>query len=160
MKKFLLILVSCFALIACETTTPPGGETPSGQIESVTRTAAIIEMSAQLATYGVLRTDPDTRPYFETSVLLINSAISRGQYDPDAISNILAKISINAKDSEIVFISTTAALALYRITYADSVGRQLDKNVYVKPVLAALANGIQLGLNAISTEKKFNLSRR
>lgn len=160
MKRLLLILVSCFALIACETTTPPDGTPTTEQIESVTRTAAILEMSAQLATYGVLRTEPDTRPYFETAVLLIQAAISRGQYDPDAISNILAKISINSKDSEIVFISTTAALSLYRITYADAVDKKLDRQIYVKPVLAALANGISLGLNAIHTERKFNLQRR
>lgn len=157
MKTLLLAFILAFT--ACQTTTPPG-ENPPSQVESVNRTSAIVEMSAQLATYGVLRTEPDTRPYFETAVLLINSAISRGQYDPDAISNILAKVSIDGKDREIVFITTTAALALYRITYADALDRKLDQNIYVRPVLTALANGIQLGLNSISTERKFNLSRR
>lgn len=158
MKTLLLALI--LALTACETTTPSGGTPPASQVESVQRTAAIVEMSAQLATYGVLRTEPDNRPYFETSVLFINTSISKGQYDPDEISRILANISINDKNSEIVFISVTATLGIYRIVWADAVDKNLDKNAYVRPVLEALSRGITLGLNSISTEKKFNLKRR
>ena len=164
----LLVLIASVSIFAacssgCKTNdgnTPPSNTDTNSQVEAVARTAAIVEMSAQLATYGVMRNEPDLRPYFETAVLLINTAISRGQYDPDAISNILAKISIDARDSEIVFMTTTAALALYRISYAEAVGKRLDQNVYCKPVLVALANGISMGLNAVHTETKFNLKRK
>lgn len=157
MKTLLLSLI--LALTACQTVPPGHAPTPE-QIESVNRTSAIVEMSSQLAVYGTLRHEPDARPYFESAVLLLNSAISRGEYNPDALIGILSKINVDNKDREVVYITTTAALNLYRIIYADAVDKKLDQNIYVRPVLEALTRGIQLGLNSISTENKFNLKRR
>lgn len=160
---FLLILVS-FSLIACQTTVDPNpipnpGPTP-GQIESVTRASSIVEMSAQLSTYFILKSQPDARVYFESAVLVLNLAVNRGDYSPTSLSNILSRITVNNSSSEIVYISVSAALTLYKIVWADAVNRNLDKNLYVRPVLVALSNGVALGLNSLVTERKLEAINR
>jgi hypothetical protein len=166
-KSLLLALfasVSVFAACSsgCKTNDniPPGSSTNTNSVQSVATTCAIVEMSSQLAVYAVLRNEPEARPYFQTAVLLINAAISKGDYSPDAISNILSKVTIDGKDREIVFMAITSTLTLYRVVWAEAAGKQLDKNIYVKPVLEALARGIQMGMSAITTEKKLNLPRK
>lgn len=114
--------------------------------ESVERTAAIVRTSAQLGAYYAVRKDPETRPYFEGARLALDVLLAQGTYEPERVWQALngTPPQSGSRTNEDAFIAIAAAVNLYTVYFSESVQSQLAS---AKPVLAALRDGIALGLN-------------
>lgn len=130
------------------------------QTNSVIKTAAIVEMSAQLATFAAVRADTNSAKYFRAAQLVINGAVTRGDYNPTNVASLLRQLNVDGANSDIVYLAVTSALNVYKIVWSDAVEARLDEHIYVRPVLQSLARGIQLGLDGPRTEKRYNLPRK
>jgi hypothetical protein len=76
---------------------------------------------------------------------VLNAAATSGSYDIATITNSLSKISIRELRTQNAVIAEEAALAIYKAFFAQVVSKQLDREVWVKPVLLALAEAMKAG---------------
>jgi hypothetical protein len=108
-------------------------------------TLAAINVAVPGTVRLVCAKDENARAYFLQAALVLNAAASGGQYDVATITNSLAKISIRELRSQNAVIAEEAALAIYKAFFAEVVSKQLDREVWLKPVLLALAEAVKSG---------------
>jgi hypothetical protein len=108
-------------------------------------TIGIIEATVPPTVRLVCEKDNNARAYFLQASLVLNAAATSGSYDIATITNSLSKISIRELRTQNAVIAEEAALAIYKAFFAQVVSKQLDREVWVKPVLLALAEAIKSG---------------
>lgn len=151
----------CITPIGCATTgSNPKLPVTEDQQRHAAQAATVVETSAQLGTYYAVRQDANARAYFEAADVVLGILINSGTFEPKSVQDALKNISVRELRSEEVSLAVAAAVALYGNFFGEAVTAKLDQNVYVKPVLVALRNGIVRGLGTTSTERTFNLPPR
>lgn len=143
------------SLLAGSGCATPNGAKPA-QLQNVERTSALVRTSAQLGVYYAMRQEPKTRAYFEAAHLALDVLLKEGQYDPAQLHQALGQISIEELRSEDVRIAIEAAVNLYSACWSEQVQASLEREIYIRPVLAALRDGISFGLNAPLPESASN----
>lgn len=127
-------------------TIPPGTVIIAGNTinpETVGRDLAVV---AKIGVREALRQDPNSRAYFEASVVVLSTSLDGGVYDPVTLQHSLQTISIKELRDPKITDAVTAALELYAAHVAPMLDKKLDANIYVKPLLRGLRDGIAAGL--------------
>jgi hypothetical protein len=122
--------------------------TDSPEYVQVQRFAPVVKMVAQVGTGFAVQAKPNLRPWFEASVIVLNVAISEGQYDPDVLKSRLLLLKVNELKSEEVVMSIQVALQAYSTFFSDWMASNptTNKEVIFRPILVALRDGISLGI--------------
>lgn len=109
-------------------------------------TAAAVRALAKDGTYITLTKKPKSRAYFDATVVVFQSAIQSGNYDPVMLKQTLNTIPVTeVRDNDLAKLAIMDVLDLYQETYADVVSQKLDTLIWLKPVLQAAIDGIQKG---------------
>jgi hypothetical protein len=108
---------------------------------------SLIEAAVPPAVEMVCQKDKNASAYFQQAQLVIRAAAANGQYDVATITNSLSKISIRELRSQNAVMAEEAALSLYQAFAAQAVTQQLDKVVWLRPVLLAVADAIKSGVD-------------
>lgn len=128
----------------CTTTTQADG-TVVTKLDP-TRTSDAIRAILPAGVVAAVNADHNSAAYLQASALAINAAVENGAYDPDKLKATLDTISVKELRTPEARVCIEAALGIYRAYWADSVSAKLDQTVWVKPVMKAIADGIEAGL--------------
>lgn len=145
-----LALSGSLLLTGCATT--QNGAAPSQT--QVQATAAAVEAASQIGVFFAVRSEPDSKGYFEVAATIIGIAIADGAYDPAALKKSLEDMTVNELKEPEALLAITTALNVYEAYFGQAVSQKLDQNVYVKPVLNALKRGIEFGIRLAETYKE------
>lgn len=130
MKKLLALILSVLTLVGCSTTKPTPPSVPV-LVESVSRTAVAVD----------LMDNPQHRAEFEDVVMILDVFIAGGDLDP-------ATLRLLFRDADPkIFLALLAGLDLYEAYFKEAVEKQMANREHLIPVLQALRNGIQQGLD-------------
>lgn len=143
-----MVLSASLLTTGCATTGNPPSQT---QVQS---TAAVVEAAAQIGVFFAVREEPNTKGYFEVAATIIGIAIADGAYEPATLKKALEDITVNELKEPEALLAITTAISVYEAYFGQTVSQKLDKNVYVKPVLAALKRGIEFGIKLAETYKE------
>lgn len=110
------------------------------------RTSEAIRTIVSTAVPFAIEKDAHAIAYFRGATIVLRAAAEGGRYDPDALQATLNTISVKEVRSPEAKACINAALGIYRAYFGEAVNAKLDQNEWVKPVLLALANGINDGL--------------
>src|SRR6185312_7038964 len=142
--KYLVITLTAIAGLlfssGCATTVGTGAAANTVQFDPA-KAALFVEVGTEAGTAIAVRRDPAIRPYLEASVIVINTAISNGQYDPTQLRATLLGLKVNELHSEDAILGVDVALKLYQAAFGDAVSSKLDQTTALKPILTALAQG-------------------
>jgi len=159
MNKIILVSILTLSVGALGLLTP-GCTTTSKQVvtNGVTNTVQVTQLDAQKTAdaiavvlpagvaFAVAR-DANTAAYFHAAAIVFAAAVENGQYDPKAIETTLSTISIKELRTPEAKAAIEAGLAIYRSYFGEIISQKLEQATWVKPVLLALAEGIEGGLN-------------
>ncbi|GEM_PF-2341648 len=144
----LIVGAPCASFIGCTTTTTttPGGQTQT--ISMLDTNAVITGINAVVP--GLVSVacakDGNAKPYFQQAVIVLRAVTSSGAVDPAMIRASLSSISIRELRNENAILAEEAGLAIYQAFASQVVGNQVDRVVWLRPVLTELGNAIQAGL--------------
>jgi hypothetical protein len=142
MKKLIGIIAASVLIVGCAT---PTADIPTAQ-QQAAKAAAYIQVIAEAAVNNTLPKNPDLRPYYEAAVGVIDLLVQNSEFDPDKLIAAIQNLKIKELSNDQVAKNLASALKLYQVEAADRISSGLDKNVYVKPLLLAVRNGISDGL--------------
>ena len=142
-----LVLSAMLMTTGCATTGNPPSQT---QVQS---TAAVVEAAAQIGVFFAVRSEPNTKGYFELASSVIGILMVDGTYDPAILRKNLEDMTINELKEPEAVVAISTAISVYEVYFAEAVSKNLDKNVYVKPVMNGLKRGIELGVKLAETYK-------
>lgn len=133
------VTVSTF-LSGCATT---GNPDPLRQAQKV---AAYVETTAEAAVNNTVDKYPELRAYYKATVQLIDLLLQNKDYDPEKLVKAVQEMKINEVKSEKFGKNMASVLKVYRVEVADRITAKLDQNVYVRPILEGLRDGLKAGL--------------
>ena len=144
MKSLLaLVLVCSIAFLStgssgCKSpnSTDPGGTNSNVNVD---KTAATVQLVAQIAVYQVIQGHPEYRQYFAAAATAIKSFALGQDLSPESLENIVA----NLGGSQDVSLAVATGIAVYKIWFADFGG--LDDKSPARVILGSLVNGISAG---------------
>ncbi len=143
------VLAGSLMLTGCATT--QNGTVPSQT--QVQATAAAVEAASQIGVFFAVRSEPNTKGYFELASSVIGILMVDGTYDPAILRKNLEDMTINELKEPEAVVAISSAISVYEVYFAEAVSKNLDKNVYVKPVMNGLKRGIELGVKLAETYK-------
>lgn len=154
-----LLVVGAFAAAllftgGCVTATRVG---PDGQTNTVQRldpvkTATAIRIATEAAIPIVLHKEPQTRAYFVQAQTVLTLVLNDAQLDPQPLRELIAQID----GSDEAWMAVNVALGLYQLYAGDVVSQQLDRNVYLRPVLGAFRDAIATALRIVPPPAAMN----
>ena len=148
MKIILSLIAVCSLLSGCVTSSTPKAPGPVVQSNwDSQKTAIVVQVAAQVATHFAIQKEPDAVPYLKAAVIAINLAANNGQVDPAQLRETLLAIKVNEIHSNDAIVGIDAALQLYQIAFGEAVTSKLDQAATMKPILLALAAGIQSAID-------------
>ncbi len=105
-----------------------------------------LKVAARAGSIAAIRYDANARAYLQSALGVLQTALDEEQYDPTNISQGLQNISIKeARDPQIIQ-GVNDVLELYQSHFGDVVSANLDKNIYVRPMLEGIRDGVQQAL--------------
>lgn len=107
---------------------------------------SLIKATVPVAVRLACEKDSNAGPYFQQASLVLRAAAASGNYDVATITNSLSRISIRELRTQNAIMAEEVALSLYSAFFSQAVTRQLDKTVWVRPVLITLADAIKSGV--------------
>lgn len=120
-------------------------EVATSTIDPQATSDAILVVVAAAVPFAVEK-DAHCVPYLRAASIILRSAANAGAYDPVALQTSLKNISIKELRTPEAEAGINAAFAIYKAYVGRAADARLDKNAWVKPVLNALADGIEAGL--------------
>lgn len=146
MRKITTLLA--LALATMTTLTFTGCKTaPTDQ--QVQTGVGLLRIAAKQGALFAITKEPKTKAYFTTATQAVNVLIANGNYDSAALKTALNNITINEiRDNVQVKSVIEDVVTLYSQTYASTMAAKLDQVKYLKPALAALAEGFSSALSA------------
>ncbi len=139
------VLALCLLPLALLTGCASIGSNPAADAQRIQRVSTIAELAAFTGTEYWLKDHPQDRPYFALSLAALDSLLKDRNYDPQALSEALASLPIKQLQGEQGTLIVSAATILYDAYAAEAVN--LDKAIYIAPVIAAIRNGLFRALN-------------
>jgi len=139
------LLASAMLFIGCSSINP-------------TQTASAVKIAATVGVNVAVQKDPTLVPYFKAADLAIKTLVLNAQYDPASLNAILAAVSVPTNQWAAYQLGCGVAVEIYDV-YASNIASNLDKTVYLKPVLQGLATGIEQGLGTNMTVQTLQLQR-
>ena len=125
---------------------PNGQIAIAGHVVDPARVAADVRLVAKQGTRYAVRKEPQSLPYFQAALVVLQANIDAGNYDADTLQAALMGIKVKEIQAPDVADAISAGFELYRNHVADVVAKKLDATVYLKPVLVGIRDGIAAGL--------------
>lgn len=143
-------LVCVTLLTGCMTATNADGTTQR-KVDPV-RMSQALQVAAEMGVIIALQENPDLRSDFETAVSAVDGLLSTNNFDPQALREVLAQHIDVPADSQ-VWLTFSAASALYRVFLSDVTIQGLDQTTYVSPALRGIVAGLRSGLKLVPPPK-------
>jgi hypothetical protein len=121
------------------------GSNPAAEAQRIQRLATVAELAAFSGSSYWLGGHPQDRPYFALSLAALDSLLKDRNYDPQALTAALSSLPVKQLQGDKGALIVSAATILYD-GYASEVVN-LDKAIYIAPVIAAIRNGLFRALN-------------
>lgn len=141
--KHLAICILAVSLTGCVT---PGQLSPTDHARQAKKVAAYVETTAKAAVDNTVDKYPDLRPYYKASVALIDLLLQNKDYSPEGLVKAMQELKINEIKNERFAKNMVSVLKLYQVEANDRINAKLDQNLYVRPILQGLRDGIAAGL--------------
>lgn len=142
MKRVWMSLVLAASLLASVMFTGCSSTPPTAT--KAARMKAVAELAAYTGSQVDLIDNPDHRPFFEASVVALDSLLQSKDYDPAKFVAALRNLPIKRIGDDKGAIIVTSAVILWDLYAAEIVN--LDKAVYVKPVIEGVRSGLARAL--------------
>jgi hypothetical protein len=145
----LALLLPVIVLTGCATRPPAMTPVEQHQAEldakvaQAQRLATLAKAAAMTGTALWLREHPADRPHFETARTALNALLT-GIITPEAFSAALAGLPVKELKDDDTALIVNSAVILYNGFLAEKVN--IDANVYLRPVVTAVRDGIAVGL--------------
>lgn len=134
-------------LFASGCSTLPNGQVAiAGHVVDPARVAADVRLVAREGTRYAVRKEPQSLPYFQAALVILQSNIDAGNFDADALKAAILGIKVKEIQAPDVADAIAAGFELYKNHISDVVAKKLDATVYLKPVLVGIRDGIAAGL--------------
>lgn len=152
----LMVLLALIAIPivspGCKTVSASDGGTNSAPVVRIDpeMTSDAIRIAVAAAVPFAIEKDTNSIPYLRAAAIVLNAAADAGNYDPAQLQASLDHISVKELRSAEARAGINAAFAIYRAYAGKAVDAKLSQDVWVKPVLKALADGISAGLPPVS----------
>lgn len=137
MKTIAPLLLAIALLCGCATT-------PQTDTQKVARVATISRQAAFVGTKVYLQENPDARPYFVASAAALDVLLQSQNVTPEDFSKAMQGLPVKELQSDSGALIVGSAVVLYDAFLAEHVN--LDANAYLRPVIAAVHDGIAKGL--------------
>ncbi len=138
-------LAFCLLSLALLTGCASIGSNPAADAQRIQRLSTVAELAAFTGTQYWLGGHPQDRPYFALSLAALDSLLKDRNYDPQALTAALSSLPVKQLQGDKGALIVSAATILYD-GYASEVVN-LDKAIYIAPVIAAIRNGLFRALN-------------
>lgn len=151
-KTEIIIAVLTIAALAfltgCKTA---GGSSSGGTNAPIVRldpqmTSDAIRVAVAAVVPFAIEKDTNSIAYFRAAAIVLNAASDSGNYDTAQLKASLDHISVRELRSAEARAGINAAFAIYKAYAGKAVDAKLAQDEWVKPVLQALADGINAAL--------------
>ena len=143
MKNNARLAASIFLALVLGGCATTGNPDPLRQAQKV---AAYVETTAEAAVNNTVDKYPELKAYYKATVQLIDLLLQNKDYDPEKLVKAVQEMKINEVKSEKFGKNMASVLKVYRVEVADRISAKLDQNVYVRPILEGLRDGLKAGL--------------
>lgn len=142
MKKLWMSLALAASLLATVAITGCSSTPPSES--KAARMKAVAELATFTGSQVDLIDNPDHRPFYVASLTALDSLLQSKDYDPAKFVAALRNLPIKRIGDDKGAIIVTSAVILWDLYAAEVVN--LDKAVYVKPVIEGVRSGLARAL--------------
>lgn len=151
MNKIITASLLACALVftpGCKTTSAPS--TPEQSAQKAQRLGTVAELAAFTGTTVWLRDHPQDRQYFEASRATLDLLLGSSNITPETFSQALFGLPVKELQGESGALIVGSSLILYDAFVREHVN--MDANVYLRPVVQGVRNGLDRGLSQNAVE--------
>ncbi len=118
----------------------------AGQVVTPQAVQAAATVGAKIAARAEMQHDPSTTAYFQAGVVILDTALANGNYDPSLLKTSLANMSVKEVKNPTVANAVGDVLDLVNAEFGSGIGTAIAKQQYLQAVLAGIDNGIRQAL--------------
>jgi hypothetical protein len=108
--------------------------------------AAALKIASKTGTVLAVQKKPETRAYFETAKLALDSLINDGKYAPEDLQRVLAGIK---SEDPLINSAISDVMDIYQAAVGRVTSAQISRAEWLPPMLKAIRDGIAVGLQLV-----------